>query len=332
MAGNLRHPHESGAQGGTENGSAREQALARLATSQHGVVALWQLATLGFGIRAVERRIRDGRLNQLHRNVYAVGHRRSTRRSFWWAGILAYGDESLLSHRSAAALWGLSRQRAGPIDVTAPMGRQGPSRREGIWIHRCRLHIEDRAIHDDIPVTSVARTLFDYAEVVDFQRLEQAWEETDRLKFLRLGEVERVCERGYGRRAMKPIRRLLAEARAVTRTRSPLEDRFQRFCRFYDLPPHSTNVDVLGKEVDVLWPAAKLIVELDSWEFHSHRAAFQRDRTRDTQLLVAGYRTARVTHERLDKEAATLAAEIRALLGAQVVSSPGPRKKAVARG
>jgi very-short-patch-repair endonuclease len=297
--------------------------MARLATSQHGVVALWQLSGLGFGIRAVERRIRDGRLNQLHRNVYAVGHRRSTQRSFWWGAVLAYGDESLLSHRGAAALWELSRQRAGPIDVTAPMGRQGPSRREGIWIHRGRLHPEDRDERAGIPVTSAARTLFDYAEVVDFHRLERAWEEADRLNLLRLSEVERVCERGYGRRALKPIRRLLAEARAVGRTRSPLEDRFQRFSRHYDLPSHSTNVGVLGKEVDVLWPAAKLIVELDSWEFHSHRAAFQRDRARDTRLLVAGYRTIRVTHDRLDAEAATLATEIRELLRAQVVTTSG---------
>ena len=198
------------------------------------------------------------------------------------------------------------------------MGRQGPSRRSGIWIHRGRLHPEDRSEHNGIPVTSVARTLFDYAEVVDFQRLEQAWEEADRLKRLRLGEVERVCERGHGRRALKPTRRLLAEARAVIRTRSPLEDRFQRFCRFYDLPPQSTNVEVLGKEVDVLWPGAKLIVELDSWEFHSHRAAFQRDRARDIRLLVAGYRTARVTHDRLDTEAETLLAELRALLNKDV--------------
>jgi very-short-patch-repair endonuclease len=323
MAGKLRHAHGAAAREGAEIGVGRERAMAGLATRQHGVVALTQLVSLGFGVRAVERRLRDGHLHQLHRNVYSVGHTRISQRGLWWAAVLAYGDESLLSHRSAAALWELARQRAGAFDVTAPMGRQGPSRRDGIWIHRGRLHHEDREERAGIPVTSVARTLFDYAEVVDFQRLENAWEEADRLKLLRLGEVERVCERGYGRRALKPIRRLLAEARAVTPTRSPLEDRFQRFCRFYDLPPHSTNVDVLGKEVDVLWPASKLIVELDSWEFHSHRAAFQRDRTRDTRLLVAGYRTARVTHDRLDKEAATLATEIRELLRAQVVTAKG---------
>jgi very-short-patch-repair endonuclease len=319
MAGNLRHAPGAEVRGAGETGTKRERAMAKLATRQHGVVALRQLAALGFGVRAVERRIRDGRLHQLHRDIYAVGHTRISRRGRWWAAVLAYGDESLLSHHSAAALWELVRPRAGSIDVTAPMGRQGPTRRDGIWIHRGRLHPEDCTEHDGIPVTSVARTLFDYAEVVNFRRLEQAWEEADRLKRLRLREVERVCERGYGRRALRPTRRLLAEARAVVRTRSPLEDRFQDFCRFYDLPPHSTNVGVLGKEVDVLWPAAKLIVELDSWEFHSHRAAFQRDRARDTRLLVAGYRTARVTHDRLDQEAAALATEIHELLRAQVV-------------
>jgi very-short-patch-repair endonuclease len=304
-------------EGGTR---ARERGLARLATEQHGVVAQRQLLAIGFSERAIKSRLDAGRLSALHREVYAVGHARVSRHGRWLGAVLAYGDSALLSHRTAAALWGLSRPRASPIEVSAPIGRQGCRRRQGIWIHRGRLDGEDRESQAGIPVTSVARTLFDLAEVVDFRRLEYAWEEADRLKRLRLGEVERVCERGYGRRALKPIRRLLAEARAVRRTRSPLEDRFQRFHRYYRLPPHHTNVEVLGKEVDVLWPAAKLIVELDSWEFHSHRAAFQRDRARDTRLLVAGYRTVRVTHDRLDTEAATLAAEIRELLRAQVVT------------
>jgi very-short-patch-repair endonuclease len=286
-------------------------------------VAQRQLLAIGFSARTIKLRLDTGRLNAIHREVYAVGHSRVGRNGRWLGAVLAYGDFALLSHRTAAALWELARPGSSPIDVSAPVGRQGLRRREGIWIHRGRLHPEDRTVQAGIPVTTVARTLFDYAEVVDFQRLERAWEEADRLKRLRLDEVERVCERGYGRRALKPIRHLLAAARATTRTRSPLEDRFQRFARFYDLPPHSTNVAVLGKEVDALWPAARLIVELDSWEFHSHRAAFQRDRARDARLLVAGYRTIRVTHDRLDKEAPILANEIRELLRAQVVPAGG---------
>lgn len=158
--------------------------MAALAGWQHGVVAHWQLLGLGLGESGIERRLWEGRLHRVHRNVYAVGHPRIGQRGWWWAAVLAYGPGALLSHRSAAALWGLWRPR-GPIDVTAPTGRQGVSRRKGIWIHRCKIDPEERTTRGDIPVTTVARTLFDLAEVADFRRLEQAWEEADRLRLLR---------------------------------------------------------------------------------------------------------------------------------------------------
>jgi very-short-patch-repair endonuclease len=163
-------------------------------------------------------------------------------------------------------------------------------------------------------VTTVARTLFDMAEFISLKRLESAWEEADRLNLLQLGAVEGVCERGYGRRALKPIRGLLAEARAATVTHSPLEDDFAAFCRRHRLPMPSFNTTVLDFEVDALWPRQRLAAELDSWEFHSHRAAFERDRARDTALQAAGYRTIRITHRRLHTEATVLAIELRALL------------------
>jgi predicted transcriptional regulator of viral defense system len=312
--------HEMHANSPARPGYGGDNALADLATRQYVVVSRRQLLELGLQRGAIAYRIKQGRLHPLHSGVYLLGHRQSSQRARWLAAVLACGEGALLSYESAAAIWGLQRPRS-TTHVTSPLRRRGS---KGTIVHEGRLHSEECTNLGPIPVTSVARTLFDYAEVVDFHRLEHAWEEADRLKLLRLGEVERVCERGYGRRALKPIRRLLAEARAATRVRSPLEERFQDFAAAYDLPPRSTNVSVLGREVDVLWPAAKLIIELDSWEFHSHRAAFQRDRARDTRLLVAGYRTIRVTHDRLDREAATLAAEIRVLLRAQVVIASGP--------
>jgi very-short-patch-repair endonuclease len=165
-------------------------------------------------------------------------------------------------------------------------------------------------------VTTVARTLFDMAEFVSLKRLESAWEEADRLGLLELRKIGRVCERGYGRRALRPIRRLLAEARAATITRSPLEDEFAAFCRDHGLPSPSFNTTVLGFEVDALWPRQRLAAELDSWEFHRHRAAFERDRSRDITLQVAGYRTIRITHRRLTQKALALAKDLRALLTA----------------
>jgi hypothetical protein len=200
------------------------------------------------------------------------------------------------------------------MDVTATTGRQGIDRRAGVFVHRGRLHPEDHTVCGGIPVTTVARTLFDLAEFVPFKRLEYAWEEADRLNLLQLRAVEDVCERGYGRRSLKPIRRLLVEARAAAITRSPLEDSFAAFCHRHGLPMPSFNTTVLGYEVDALWPAQRLAAELDSWEFHRHRAAFERDRTRDTALQAADYRTIRITDRRMNNDAPALASELRALL------------------
>lgn len=301
MEGKLRHPQ-------------RERALARLATRQHGVVGHRQLLDLGFGTSWIERRLEEGRFSAVHRNVYAVGHSHLGQRSYWWAAVLAYEPGTLLSHHTAAVLWGFQRPRRGPIHVTAPGGRQGVERRRGIWIHRCKFIPEDRTIRDGFPVTTVARTLFDFAEVAPFDSLQGAAEEADRLKLLRLRELEEVCERGRGRRALRPMRRLIEELRPPDEGRSPLEIRLPAFIREHQLPTTVQNVHVLGHEVDALWPDAKLVVELDSWEHHGHRAAFERDRARDPKLLIAGYRTIRVTHRRLDREPAQLAEEIRRLL------------------
>lgn len=293
-----------------------------LATRQHGVVSHQQLLGLGFGVRWIEIKLWEGWLQTVHRNVYAVGHSRLTRRSHWWAGLLAYGPGAVLSHRTAAVLWDVQRPRRGPVEVTAPGGRQGIERRRGIWIHRCKLGPEDTTARDGFPVTTLPRTLLDLGEVAPYETLKGAAEEADRLKLLRLRELEAVCERGRGRRALKPMRRLLEDLRIPDQGRSPLEIRFAAFVRAHRLPPPVQNADVLGHEVDALWPEAKLIAELDSWEHHGHRAAFERDRARDPKLLIAGYRTIRVTHRRLDREPKRLAEEIRQLLA---VSPPSDR-------
>jgi Protein of unknown function (DUF559) len=288
--------------------------LARLATQQHGVASLRQLRSLGFGEEAIKAGIAEGRLISIHEEVFAVGHKRVPPRGCLWAAILAYGPRAVLSHHSATVLWGLRRRQKGPIHVTAACGRQGIRRRKGIWIHRGKLRPDEATRRDGIPVTTLARTLFDLAEVAPYEELKKTAEEADRLKLLLLRDLEVVCERGRGRRALKPMRRLLVELGVPAEGRSPLEIRFAEFVQAHKLPPPVQNVFVLGHEVDTLWPTAKLVAELDSWEHHGHRAAFERDRARDPKLLLAGYRTIRITHRRLDAEASQLAEEIRRLL------------------
>jgi very-short-patch-repair endonuclease len=287
-----------------------------LVRRQQGVVTHAQLTSLGVGRRTINRWLGSGRLRAVHRDVYAYGPRPLTKRGKWLAAVLAMGPGSFLSHRSAAALWGLAGDRP-KVDVNAPRGRQvRPGRASGIKVHRCKFDPGEVTTREGIPVSTVARTLFDLAERSKPYELKSAWDEASRLKLLRVPEVGAVYERGRGRRARTRIRPfLLAEQRHIEDSASPLEDRFAEFVVAQRLPPPQVNV-LVGKDVvDALWPAARLIVELDSWEFHSHRAAFEKDRDRDTKHLLAGYRTIRVTHRKLSEQPERLAAQIRALLG-----------------
>jgi very-short-patch-repair endonuclease len=296
--------------------TSRERAIVDLVARQQGVVTHPQLAELGVGRRTLDRWLASGRLRTVHRDVYGFGPQPLAKRGKWLAAVLAIGPGAFLSHESAAALWGLAGDRP-KIHVNAPRGRQvRPGRRSGIKVHRCKFAADEVTVHDGVPVSTVARTLFDLAERSTPNELKSAWDEADRLKRLRVPEVARVYELGRGRRRararIKPFP--LVQARHVEDTASPLEERFAAFVMTYRLPPPQTNVLLEGDEVDVLWPEACLIVELDSWEFHAHRAAFEKDRDRDTDHLLAGYRTIRVTHRRLSDEPERLAAQIRALL------------------
>jgi very-short-patch-repair endonuclease len=291
----------------------RERELATVARKQHGVITRRQLVGAGLGRRTITRRVEAGRLYKLHQGVYALGAIQLTRRSDWMAAVLACGRSALLSHRSAAVLWGLMQPQDGEVEVTSPSGRGRP----GIKVHEGGVHRDERTAVDGIPVTTVARVLFDLAEIVDERELELTFEEADRLGLLRVQALEAVCARGHGRRALKAIRPLIEAARPAEPTRSPLEDIFLRFCRDHDLPRPQTNVSLLGYEVDAYWPDARLVVESDSWSFHSHRAAFERDRARDAAMQANGYRVIRVTYRRLEQEPVTVAAEFRRLLDLQ---------------
>jgi hypothetical protein len=174
----------------------------------------------------------------------------------------------VLSHGTAAALWGLMRPRRGPIEVTARTARLRHGPRGGIRAHRGRLLAHDRDSVAGIPVTSVPRVLLDLADVGNEGEVEKAFEEADRLGLLEMRALDDVCARGQGRRGLKTLRRLAAEARQPERSRTWLEDRLLALCREHRIPAPLTNVEVLGKEVDAFWPDRRLMVEADSWSFH----------------------------------------------------------------
>jgi hypothetical protein len=278
------------------------------------VVAYCQLVKIGLGRGAIHHRVVVGRLHRLHVGVFAVGHTAVSLRGRWLAAVLACGPNAVLSHRSAAELWELRRSSRASIDVTAPgRRRQGPPQ---IAVHRARgLDRNDRTTRHRIPVTSVARTLLDLAEVVRPRELARALEEAERLRLFDLRAIEALRERSNGRRGLRPLIALLNEQNEPPpMTRSELERCFLDLCDDAGLPRPAVNVHAQGYEVDALWRNQKLAVELDSRAFHLTRAAFERDRVRDATLQLAGYRVLRITHRRLHNEPKTIADTIRALL------------------
>jgi len=245
----------------------------------------------------VQRRLENGRLVTLHRGVYAVGHRRLRREGFWLAAVLAAGPGAVLSHREAAALHGLRPADRSTVDVTVAARRRLP----GVLVHRVeRLVSGDVTVVGAIPVTTVARTLVDLAEVVPPQALRKALEEAERSRRLDVRAIEEVLRRTRGRngRGRERIGRALRElARAgTTLTRSELENQFLALLEAHNLPRPSANAWAEHMEVDAVWPAARLAVELDGWNAHKTRDAFQRDRTRSNDLQGAGWTILRFTH------------------------------------
>jgi hypothetical protein len=291
--------------------------LALLAARQHGVVARWQLRLLGFGRSAIQVRVDGGRLHRLFRGVYAVGHGRVTRDGRRMAAVLACGPDAVLSHRSAVALWGLRPPADGRIDVSAP----GRSRcgQNGIRLHSVRtLEQADRAELDGIPVTSVHRTLLDYAEVGRRQQLRLAIEAADRKELFDLEQLTDLSARSQGRRGLKPLKAVLAEMEGPTPwSRSELERRALAFLREAGVPEPQVNVLLAGELVDFYWPGnPPLVVELDGWEFHKTRAQFEKDRRRDATVQVIGCRVLRITQRRIEDEASELLSDVIQMLPA----------------
>jgi len=288
-----------------ENGDLGADAvIAALAAEQHGVVSRKQLLAAGLGASAIGRRVDAGRLHPLYRGVYAVGHRLLSQRGRWIAATLA--TNAVLSHRSAGALWGV-RPWTGRIELTVP---RGPSRRQGLLLHRAVLAPDETTVRDGIPVTTPARTLVDLAGVLQRHQLQHALNEAERLR-LDAPHLERYPTK-RGTRALRALA-------PPTHTRRDLEARFHTFLNDRRFPRPQTNVLIEGKEVDFVWRDQRLIVELDSWEYHRTRQAFEDDRRTDRRLKAAGWTVIRVTWRDLDDPDA-LEAELRAL-----ALAPGPR-------
>lgn len=291
--------------------------VAHLAQAQHGVVARWQLMDIGMTERAIEHRIATGRLHRVARGVYAVGHSRISQPGRWMAALLSSGPGAVLSHWSAAALWGIRRSAGGPVEVTVP--RKSTSSRQ-VRRHHSLLPMDEVGEHEGIPVTSVPRTTLDLAARASTDQVESVIREAEYRQLYDRLSLPDLLDRYPGRRGVRRVGVALERIEALPsgRTRSPLEERFLPFLRRHGLPrPRLNDWIVVGThrfQVDCHWEGTGQIVELDSWQAHGTRTAFRNDRTRDRVLRVAGYAVTRISWAQLDDEPEAVAHDLRMFL------------------
>jgi very-short-patch-repair endonuclease len=290
------------------------QRMADLAAGQYGIVTRHQLTGLGYTEEMIDHDLRTGRLQSWHRSVFAVGHQGLSPHGFCMAAVLFRGQGALISYQSAIWLWGLETRLEIPVNVSVRW-RGHRDTQDAIGLHHCpALREEDVAETERIPVTAVPRALLDYASVAKTYRLERAIDRADRLELLDLEAVDRIVDDVRGHRGRGPLRRAMVIYREKGFTRSGGEKRMLAALADAGVRRPAVNNFVGGYELDFYWEPERFAVELDSWEHHRGRRAFEEDRKRQEDLAMAGIETIRISGTRLRREPRKVARRIAAHL------------------
>ena len=263
--------------------------MAKIAARQHGVITTVQLYAVGLSPATVSKWVRAGRLHRVFRGVYAVGHAGLSSEGMWIAAVFACGEGAVLSHLSAAYLWRLLEPTNGPIDVTIPSSA-GRRKRRGIRLHRSpSLPSHATTEQNGIAVTTPARTLADLRRIVSPGLHRKA---TRQAEFLNLDLGELVTDH----------------------TRSEGERRFLGTCRRHRIPRPEVNVRIGPYTVDFYWPDAGLVVEIDGYDGHRGRQAFEDDHARELYLAGRGLRLRRFTNAQVYDQTRAVAHAVQAEL------------------
>jgi very-short-patch-repair endonuclease len=275
-----------------------EAALVERARRQHGVLTTRQLRRAGLGPHAITGRVERGWLRRVYYGVYVVGAL-ETELTAPTAALAAFGRSAVISHRTAAVLWRLLPARpADPIHVTLLNANRRS--RPGVHIHRAQRTIVRK--RHGLRLTSPAQTLAD----LQAHELDEAYNEALVLNLVTHQEVRAFVHRSSALRA------IVEDPPGMTRSR--MERALLALIQQAGLPAPQSNVHLHGHEVDMYWPAHRLVVEFDGWNTHSSRTAFESDRLKDAALQLAGERVMRVTGRQLERRPHALVARLTAAI------------------
>jgi hypothetical protein len=248
----------------------------------------------------------------LHRGVFLLGHRNVLSKAYLVAALLAAGPEAFLSHRTAAAVWGLREVTISRIDVTVP-GRKRSSRGT-LRLHRTTLepYVETR---DGLRVSSFTQMLIESAFQETRQELERLITWGIRKRFLDLEDMRSALAIQGRRRGIPKLKAALGAYLPTHDRKSELERDFDNFLAAHpEIPEPQRNVYIDGWEIDCYWPEQKLAVELDGRPYHLAAKDIEKDKYKDAKLLTTGIRTIRITDTRFNHDQADVYDDLRAAL------------------
>lgn len=272
----------------------RSAAAWGLARRQHGVLSRRDLLGLGFSDKGIKHRVSTGRLHPVAAGVYAVGRPELTPDGRWMAAVLACGDLAALSHRSAAELWGIGREKDRRIDVT--IRRDAKITRRGIKVRR-RSTLPEQSVtwRRGIPVTNPTQTLIDLATELKPLRLERAVNQADVHDLVDPETLRCSLDAYVGMPGARTLRTML-DRHTFRLSDSDLEIYFRPLALAAGFSLPLSKQWVLGFEVDFHFPDHGLIVETDGLRYHRTPAQQARMVKRDQTHTSHGFRVLRFTH------------------------------------
>jgi hypothetical protein len=278
------------------------------------VISLEQLLEAGFTYAEVRGWVSRGLLIRLHRGVYAVGQLPQLTKGYLEAALLAAGPDAFLSHRTAAAVWGLREVSTRRIDVSLP--RRGLRSRGTLKVH----HAAGPAgitTRNGLPVSSFPQMLVELAPLETPTELDRLVTWGIRKRFLDLDEMRVTLVANDRRGGIAKLRKALADYLPTEDRTSDLERDFDAFLGEHpEIPPPMCNVYIDGWEIDCYWPEYNLAVELDGRPYHiAVRGDMEKDRYKDGKLLIIGIRPLRITDARFNQDRAGVYGDLISLMG-----------------
>lgn len=293
--------------------AGRDKAVARVAARQKTLVTTAHLAQCGLDKDAVAYRVHCSRFHPVFHGVYSVGCGELPPLALELAALLACGENSFISHRSAAFVWGLRAMAPTLVEVSV-VGRCCASRK-GIRVHRIQsIDPAELRRHDGLWVSSPTRAVLEVAATATADELANVVNEGHGLRLFTPRELEATLRRHRGRRGVAKLAEVLGDKDAMTITRSRAERAFLKLIRDARLPAPEVNRRLGQYSPDFMWRREHLIVELDSYQFHGGPAGFQNDREKDLVYRDAGFDVLRPTRNHVvHQPARVLAMVVRAL-------------------